>query len=1286
MSERPIDTTQPDGPPAGGGRAFVLRMTDGQGANLRELRVSGGVATIGRDKGCTVVLGDPAVSRQHARIEVVQDALKLSDPGSANGVWLGNRRVKEATLGPGQIFRIGTTLFECRLERRPADADRTMLGSGAASTAAAPPPTRARISPPPAAAAPPPPLAPTPAAAVQAAADVGSAGFLLNISSEGDGATSRQVVVPSSSATIGRDRACTVVLADKDVSRRHTSIERVGSCFEISDLGSSNGTWLQGRRLGAKVALQPGQSFRIGKSTTVECLLPPSAQVAPAQAKGEQPAPPAFGETMVVPVTAAQLVAARKLEDEGEPLELGGHQAFLLEDPTLLYYVVAGGVDIFTVAVKGGQPEGARTHFLGVLPGQCLFGFDLANHELGSGFLAVPKQGTRLRKIPLARLQQIASSRANAAAVVALLETWTTGLSRCLTRGLKPPQAPLSVKPGERTVMKKGARARAAEGVVWTPIWSGSLLFDDMATPVFGAKQVLFPLTPDSWAEAVSDEFGELALEPVRTADALGAPGLWQGLAVFQQVLCECEFINKKLAVVDEFIRLEEKERYAEAARAAAYDAIGSVLRTEAASPREFLQTGSAEPVLSACRLVGAAMGIQVKPHPDANENLTYEEKLGAIASISGFRTRVVALRGEWWTHDNGPLLALREQTKTPVALLPAGPRAYDYVDATTGEHGRVTAQSARTLFGFAYVFYRPFPDGALSVKDVVRFGARGLVADARLLLMMGVTIGVLGTLAPYATGRIFDSAIPQADRTMLLAFGLALFASGLATAAFKLTQGIATQRIQGKMEYSIQSALWDRLLNAPANFFRQYPAGDLADRAAGVDAIQQLISGAAIGAVLGSFSGLFYVVLMFMYNLHLALVAIALTLTFVGVTSLANYLQLRHQRVEMQLRGRISGLVLNLITGVGKLRICGAEYHAFKIWAQEFAAQRKVSFSIGRIKNTVTVFSGVFPIISSMAIFMIMLKEQMDAAEQKIQPPSTGEFIAFNAAYALFLTAVQALADSSLNMLRVVPIYERLKPIVTTPAEVDSSKAYPGRVKGEIELSHVRFRYVDDGPWIISDVSLKIRPGQFVAFVGGSGSGKSTLMRLMLGFEKPATGSIYYDGQDLASLDLRLLRQQLGVVLQVSRVLPTDIYRNIVGVSSRTIDEAWAAAEAAGLAEDVRRMPMGMHTYVSEGGGTLSGGQRQRLLIARAVANKPKIIFLDEATSALDNRTQAIVTESMDRLEATRIVIAHRLSTIINAHVICYLDNGRLAEMGSYQELMDKNGLFAQLARRQMA
>jgi ATP-binding cassette subfamily C protein len=378
---------------------------------------------------------------------------------------------------------------------------------------------------------------------------------------------------------------------------------------------------------------------------------------------------------------------------------------------------------------------------------------------------------------------------------------------------------------------------------------------------------------------------------------------------------------------------------------------------------------------------------------------------------------------------------------------------------------------------------------------------------------------------------------------------------------------------------------------------------------------------------------------------------------------------------------------VLQLISGVAKLRVCGAENHAFRVWATAFSEQRKVSFKVGRIRNVMQVFNAVFPVASSMLIFSTMVSLKASAAEKgQAFEMSTGEFLAFSAAYGLFLAAMQALGDASLSMLKIVPIWERLRPILEATPEVDASKIYPGKLSGAIEISHLSFRYTADGPWILKDVSLKIQPGEFVALVGGSGSGKSTLMRLMLGFEHPEMGSIYYDGQDLATLDLRLVRSQMGVVLQESRLLPADIYRNIVGSSSRTVQEAWEAAEKAGIAEDVRAMPMQMHTVVSEGGGAFSGGQKQRLMIARAIVHKPKILFLDEATSALDNKTQAIVTESMNKLSATRIVIAHRLSTIVGADRICYLEQGELKEQGTFQELMDKDGLFAALAKRQLA
>ena len=976
-----------------------------------------------------------------------------------------------------------------------------------------------------------------------------------------------------------------------------------------------------------------------------------------------------------------------RLEEDGEEIEANPHRPFLIDDPEKFYFVVSGGVMLFTVAVENGAPVGPRTHFLIVGQGQGFFGFDLSESTAGSGFLAVPKPGTRIRRMARSRLVQRVSTQPSE--VADLVESWVSGLiKKMAVTGTWQDLPGIALQVGQAVELSRGQRATSARGVVWIDIPSGATIVNATTIPAFEGERGLFPLSPQSWIESADPMAPSMQVAPADTSSVLTHPGFWSALAAFHRLVCETEFVNQKLAAVDEFVRLEEKAQRSEAAEVAGYDAIGSVLRAESPRPSEFGETASAEPVLAACRLVAQAIGVQAKPHPGASEKLSYEEMVAAIASASGFRTRVVALRGDWWRADQGPLLCQRTETRTPVALLPNGPKAYTVVEGPGGprQKVKVTAEVAATLSGFAYSFYRPFPDAPLSVRGLVRFGVRGLLLDYQTLVAMAIVIGLFGTVTPYLTGQLFAVAIPQADRAMLVGFALALLVAAGASAVFKFVQGVATVRIQARMGASIQAAVWDRLMNLPATFFRTYEAGDLADRAGAVDQIQELISGAGVAAILGSLSGLFYVVQMFSYNLRLALAAVGLTVAFVGATVLANYLQLRYQRTEAAMRGRISGLVLNLISGVAKLRVTGAEQHAFRIWAQQFADQRRISFKVGGIQNVAATFTTVFPVLSSIALFVVMLYDQGEAAKTHQPGLTTGDFIAFSAAYGLFLGAMQSLGDASLSLLRIVPLYERLQPILDARPEADSSKAFPGKLKGEIELSHLHFRYDSDSPYVVKDLSLKVRPGEFVAFVGGSGCGKSTLMRLMLGFEQPGSGSIYYDGQDLSALDLRMVRQQLGVVLQVSRVMPTEIYRNIIGATSHSIDEAWDAAEKAGLAEDIRLMPMGMHTYVSEGGGTLSGGQRQRLMIARAIVNKPKILFLDEATSALDNRAQAVVTESLDRMDATRIVIAHRLSTVINADRICYLESGRILEIGTYQQLMEMNGRFAELARRQMA
>lgn len=444
-----------------------------------------------------------------------------------------------------------------------------------------------------------------------------------------------------------------------------------------------------------------------------------------------------------------------------------------------------------------------------------------------------------------------------------------------------------------------------------------------------------------------------------------------------------------------------------------------------------------------------------------------------------------------------------------------------------------------------------------------------------------------------------------------------------------------------------------------------------------GVDSIRQVLSGVTVNAILGGVFSLVNFALMLYYDPGLSTIGLGMVVLFLGLTSWINRRQLRVQGAVYEVQGKVAGLLLQLLNGIAKLRVAGVEARAFKAWAAAFAQQRHLLFKGRVLANVVTVIDAVVPLLASMALFGYI------AAARDSLP--LGNFLAFNMAYGQFLAAVLSMNAALTGSLVVAPLYRRLAPILETLPEVDDIKSDPGELHGSIEINHVAFRYQPDGPLILDDVSITMAPGQFVALVGPSGSGKSTLFRLLLGFETPEAGTIFYDGKDLAQLDLRAVRRQLGVVIQNAALMPGSIFENIIGSEPLTLDDAWEAARMAGLDQDIDAMPMGMHTMVAEGMGTLSGGQRQRLIIARALVRRPRILLFDEATSALDNRTQEIVSHSLERLHATRVVIAHRLSTIQHADRIYVIVGGRLVQQGSFAELLAVAGPFAALARRQM-
>jgi ATP-binding cassette subfamily C protein len=568
-----------------------------------------------------------------------------------------------------------------------------------------------------------------------------------------------------------------------------------------------------------------------------------------------------------------------------------------------------------------------------------------------------------------------------------------------------------------------------------------------------------------------------------------------------------------------------------------------------------------------------------------------------------------------------------------------------------------------------------------LGVRDLLVFGMRGAAADLTTILMMGIASGLLAVLLPVAMGITFDSIIPGADRSGLLAVSVFLGIAAVASALFELTRNFAVLRLEGRMDAAMQAAVWDRLLQLPVPFFRDYTAGDLAMRSLAISQIREMLTGSTLESIFSGIFSAFSFALMFYYSWRLAVLGTALTVIFFLVPIVVGILQVRRLRALSEVQGRISGMVLQFVSGISKLRVTGKELRAFTVWAREFTLQKLQATAARRLSNGLAVFMSVFPLLCSGAIFYCNSLLVADG----VVSLTTGAFLAFHAAFFQFLAGALALSSAAVSVLGIVPMFERARPILETLPESSAGKGEPGELTGNIEVTHAFFRYRPDSPLVLRDLSLSVRPGEFVALVGASGCGKSTLFRLLLGFERLDSGAIHFDGQDLAGMNPQAVRRQMGVVLQQGQLQTGNVFENIAGARVLTMDDAWNAARLAGLDEDIRAMPMGMHTVISEGGGGLSGGQRQRLMIARAIASRPRILLFDEATSALDNQTQAIVSRSLEALDATRIVIAHRLSTIVKADRIFVLEAGRVVQSGTFAELMAQEGLFAKLAQRQL-
>lgn len=665
---------------------------------------------------------------------------------------------------------------------------------------------------------------------------------------------------------------------------------------------------------------------------------------------------------------------------------------------------------------------------------------------------------------------------------------------------------------------------------------------------------------------------------------------------------------------------------------------------------------------------------IKSKELPDSIKNLN--DQLEYLMRPSGIMRRMVNLEGTWYKDSIGAMIGFRKDDGTAVALIPNKTSGYSFFDSKLGKRIKVNRKNAKLIKTEAICFYKPFPLKEIGIKDLLAYILHTLsVSDIVYVIFAALAATFMGLLITKINKLIYSYIIETNSEVILIAIFSFLLCVMISQTLFNVLQSLIISRISNKMNTQVQAAGMMRLLSLPANFFKKYSAGDLSERVSYIGSLCTMLTDSVMTAGLTSIFSLVYITQMAEYGPELVIPGLLVILITVAFSIITTFMQMKILRRRMEASAKESGLNYSLVTGVQKIKLAGAEKRAFAKWANTYKEVAKLTYDPPMLLKFSSVVSTAISLIGTIVIYYFTITTNV----------SLSDYYAFNSAYGMVMGAFSTLVSMAASFAQIKPMMEMIKPILQTVPEISENKQVVTKLSGGIELNNISFRYNERMPMVIDNLSLKIRPGQYVAIVGKTGCGKSTLMRLMLGFETPQKGAIYFDNKDISTLDLKSLRHHIGTVMQNSKLFQGDIYSNItISAPWLTLDDAWQAAEMSGIAEDIRNMPMEMHTVISEGSGGISGGQKQRLIIARAIAPKPKVLMFDEATSALDNITQKIVSDSLNSLKCTRIVIAHRLSTIKQCDRIIVLDEGKIIEDGKYDELIEKNGFFAELVARQ--
>ncbi len=962
----------------------------------------------------------------------------------------------------------------------------------------------------------------------------------------------------------------------------------------------------------------------------------------------------------------------------GAAVPCAGNLPVKLDDPDSVWFIDQGTVNLFLVEFKDGVEQAAPQHLLSRESGRLLPGVapDERDDDGDTRLSVIAKgsPGTLLKRVPASLLSEV-----HPAELAEQIDTWLRAVTDTLSRFAgRIPRPTALAEPGlTRTLGPSTLSVR--RGVAWVsepPV--GASLFMDMVDPseraeTHESRKAVIPLTRTGWLTL----FDEATVSAESTETMAEQGTLLTALASFHAIAFGMERLNRRLAVVDDANLERARTTSRRTAEQAARQRLFNIYDLPIEGDAHVKDTALAD----ALGIIGRTQGIEFKI-PVRSGPSDSPVGLVDVLDASGIRARRVRFKaeGDWWRGDSHPMLAFRAEDGQPVALLPGMFGRYREIDPVRKRSARMTAERASALGPEAWMFYRPLPAGSAKPVDLLRIALRGSATDLVRMAASGLPGGLIKLLPGIGLGFVANEIASGGSAGMLYAVAVTLAGFGLLGALLHLFQSTAMMRLEGRSASRVEAAFWDRLMRLPPDVLHRHPSGDLAMSGMTFQKLRDGLQGVVADSLL-SIVFLFPALgLIFFYDVTLGVIALVFSLASLLVTMALGLRQISPYGRMIGATRRVAGRLFQIVGGIAKLRVENAEGSAFAIWARDYRAQKRAELELGALEGHSRAFGAALPFVAGGVLLVAVAL----VGEGNIP---AGDFLIVYAVFIAFQHAVARLGESFGAVAAMLPALDQMRPLLAAVPETQAEGEPVEYLGGEVLFDHVSFRYDPDGPLILDDVTIRADPGEFVAIAGESGAGKSTLFRLALGIDRPSAGAVYYDGRDLRHLNLKQVRRKIGAVPQSVGLHPQDLWDNLVshhdGVDT---EEVWSAVRTAEIETQIKGMPMGMMTMVGTSGGVLSGGESQRVTIARSVIGAPRIMLFDEATNWPDNESQSKVMRNLTALTSTRIVIAHRLSTLEKADRIYVLQAGKVVQSGSFKELMEVDGVFRDLVKRQIA